>query len=265
MELYEKDNYTSDYTSIISSYIREYDISKANINILKENNCITDETYNWLLSISKINREIYIGMMMKNNPKISEILSKGFLNARKNLFEYNHIDSYSVLSIKKDAVYVIDKTLQYTQFGLINFRLANIYTSFYKISGLEFYYNKEVLHVKGINDEILDNYHKDYMLDLLMYIFDMAENNTLDDVLNQLSGLIVSYINLEFDINYYRELNRESVYRLKYSNITYDTHTIGLYQMLNTDENKKALDITYNYNLLCELYRIYLTRYFYKK
>lgn len=265
MELYEKDNYVANYSSIISSYIREYDISKANINILKESNCITDDLYNYLLLSPKTEREIYVGKMIRYNNQLSNVLKNGFLNARKNLFESNQIDSFSVLSIKKDAVYLIDKVLEHTQFGLINFKLANVYTSFYKIGNLELYYGKELLHVKGINDNNIKKYHNDYIYDLLLYIFEMAEDVGVVEVLLTLNQVLEKYKNLELEIGYYREFNANSKYRLNFNSITYGQDTIGLEYIEDTYENKKALNISYNYNFLCELYRIYLTRYFSQK
>ena len=62
-----------------------------------------------------------------------------------------------ILSIKNDAVFIINKKLINIEFGLIKFVEKNIYTSFYKINGIEYYYyysnftKEEYLDIKGIS------------------------------------------------------------------------------------------------------------------
>ena len=93
----------------------------------------------------------------------------------------------------------------------------------------------------------------------------MAEDVGVVEVLLTLNQVLEKYKKLELEIGYYREFNANSQYRIKFNSITYGQDTIGLEYIEDTYENKIALNISYNYNFLCELYRIYLTRYFSQK
>lgn len=264
--LYVYDNYTSHYSNIINSEIRCYDIKQANINILLDYDIITQEVYDNLRSMRKIDREIYVGNLCKDK-EISSTLSHGFIDARKALFEFNNIEDHEILSIKKDAVYTIEKVLQYTTFRHVNFRLTDTYSSFYKVKGLELYYNGKdnILHVKGIGDDTIENYHKNHFFLLLKTIFRMAEQQDLLTVLTSLQSLINIYLNYELEPECYREFNRISAYRIKYNNVklSKSNNDIGLY-CLSDDmlyNFRDVIDISYNYQILIDLYGYYFERY----
>ena len=139
MNLWERDNYTAQISVLYNVYIYEYDISKANINILYSKGIIDKQTYDYLYNAERMKRQIYIGNLQKDS-KIAQALKEGFIEYRHKLFMSNNIQDYEVLSIKKDAIYVISRRLQNTNFGLVNFIEKNWYSGFYKIKNLELYY-----------------------------------------------------------------------------------------------------------------------------
>lgn len=265
--LYLFNNYISHYSNIINSDIKCYDIKQANINILYDKHIIDDDLYNYLKSIRKIDREIFVGKMAKNKA-ISSILENGFVEARQMLFEANNIEDYSVLSIKKDAVYLIEKPLTITRFNSIDFRLSDEYTSFYRLKNLELYYNgkKDILDVKGIGDDTVETYHKNNFVMLLKAIFKLAEQQPVETVLTIVKNFITMYLNFELDIECYREFNRISSYRLKYNTAILFNHEYNNIGTMFIDKDlkdnyKEYLDISYNYNILLEIYGFYFDRY----
>ena len=167
--LYYNINYTSGISYLDNTFIYEYDISKANINVLYSKKAIDKDTYDYLYNANRDTRQVYIGKLQKENKEIATILKEGIIEAKKWLFETNNINDYEVLSIKNDAVFIINRVLNYTQFGLIEFKCKNKYTSFYKLNNLEAYYlfdsfsKNEELEIKGISDNVL-LFHKNYML-----------------------------------------------------------------------------------------------------
>ena len=162
--LYNEINYTSDISYLNNVFIYEYDISKANINVLYSKGAIDKNTYDYLYAANRDIRQVYIGKLQKENKEIVNILKAGIIEAKKCLFEANNIQDYEVLSIKNDAVFIINRQLQNTQFGLINFKCKNKYTSFYKFNNLEVYYfydsfsKNEVIEVKGISETMAEKY-----------------------------------------------------------------------------------------------------------
>ena len=63
-------NYNSSYDVIINSFIREYDISKANINVLYQRGVIDKATYDNLYNSDKSIREKSVGLMIRRDNRI---------------------------------------------------------------------------------------------------------------------------------------------------------------------------------------------------
>ena len=54
--LYEENRYIAPYKYLINRDIREYDISKANISILRESNVLDDSKYQYFYNLPKKER-----------------------------------------------------------------------------------------------------------------------------------------------------------------------------------------------------------------
>lgn len=267
--VYENDTYLAPIQSIIGSFIREYDMSKANINILLYYNIITKDLYDTLYTSPKLEREKYIGLMQRKDKSISEALKHGFTEARKMLFEANDIKEYQVLAIKKDAVYTIDKVLPVTKFKNMEFKLKNTYTSFYKLDKLELYYdssNPIVFDIKGMGDDAKE-LHKDYLLNILDYTIYTAEHGTMPSVVMSIECLMNEYKEKRLALGYYREFNNRSMFKTKYNVANSDIYIDSPENITKFDcispialEN---IDISFNYHFLGELLKIYKERFLY--
>ena len=264
-ELYVYDNYIANIPFLINTDVKYYDISKANISILYDKGLINNETYSRLFRLPKIRREIEVGIMMRDNPIIKDSLKNGFVEFRKKLFYTNNIEDKSVLSIKKDAVYVINRTLTHTQFGTVEFSLGGTYTSFYKLMDLEIYYNSNYdrMDVKGINDNII-SLHNHYFKDILSLIFTKAEKQPLQATLADTNYIIELYKSMKLDQECYREFNRTSSFRFKEKyNVLNDIHSLGV-KNLSAELSKnfsEYIDISYNYHILTQLHYYYFNLY----
>ena len=76
--LSQKNNYTSTIKYIKNTIITEYDMESAGLNILTELGYFSEDERNRLLSINKLDRNIIIGKLLRNNPKMVEGLENGF-------------------------------------------------------------------------------------------------------------------------------------------------------------------------------------------
>ena len=110
--MYEKDLFLTDDSIIINRIIREYDMSKANINILLYKGLITQDQFDKYYNMPKGLRERTIGTLQRDYPKINQGLKDGFVEARKMLFESNNLNESNVVAVKKDAVFTLDKYLE---------------------------------------------------------------------------------------------------------------------------------------------------------
>lgn len=249
-ELYKKSLYTKKVKYIINE-IYEYDIAKANISILLQGGYITQREYNMYLQMSKKQREIAIGNLQKN-PKFSKIINEGFEWSRKNLIEANGLTEDDIVSIKKDAFYVM-KRLQYTTFGNIEFTHRNSYHMYIYCRGIEIYYGMnelddsgDVLDIKGINDSKL-GLHSFY-LSFISYILRQVVQGNIVNAIQELMTFIQRYDKRELGIEYYREFNAESMYR------------IGRYGVMSIDNSyKNILTIENNQMFNRELFSILMS------
>lgn len=255
MELYERKNYTMDINYLFNSYIREYDISKANINILLYKGIIDRESYNKLSLLSRMDRQVSIGYILKDE-SINKKFEEGLCEIRQRFMEQNSFYEEDILSIKNDAIYVINKLPMYISFGNVKFICKNTYTSFIKMNNLEIYYgldrfnDREVIDIKGINDNKLE-LHKNYMLNFLcdiMYYINIGKKEELDKYIHD---MYMKYISKQLPIEYYRTFDSMSMY-----NVTVNGFRYGLNNITSTPEYYDIVDISYNAKIFSNLYSI---------
>lgn len=251
--LYKKTAYTINSSYAIGS-IFEYDISKANISILRQMNLITEDQYKRYYVMDKREREINIGLLQKNDPKYKEALEEGFMESRRFLLHENNVEDNEIISIKKDAIFVT-RPMRITKLGYIEFTLRNVYQMMVKTNNpkLEFYFallegDNCNIDVKGVKDSSLP-FHT-LLLSKICSLFSHIINGDIEEAVSELSELLREYSNRSLPLEYYREFNSLSHYRIVpgfYSEFTID----------RTDESARPyLNIDYNLNLLTDLYKI---------
>lgn len=267
--LWSKKYYTAPIDYLNSTFIREYDISKADISVLLSKGQITQEQFNFLYRIPSINRNTYMGLLQRDNPELKKILSNGIEEVKKLFFETNNIEDSQVLSIKNDAIFLIDKVATTKTFGIVTFKEKNVYTSFYKLSrkyNKEFYYyinrvtGEERLDIKGMNKESIE-LHKDYFIDFLTVLFNSIELFPIADTIELIQSFYNQYINMELPINYYRKFDQYSGFDTNLKTPILEQRYIMKYL---SEEHREMVNISYNLSIILELYRMVSTMYFSK-
>lgn len=240
MPLYEKHNYLNkDIEYLINQEITEYDIKSAGFNLIKKYKLLDQKKIQHLESLDKKRRQITIGLYQKDNKEFKESLNEKFVEIRKMFFEANDIKDDEVLSIKKDAIVTLKKCFN-TTFDNIEFVDKNVYSSYFYINKFEFYVNDKRLDLKGISDEKL-KLHEPYMIDFLYKIFRLLEMNTNKKyIIDNLREFISFYKDKRLHIGYYRELNKDSLYKL-------DKEFLNDYIGVEYTKTLEGIDISYNY------------------
>lgn len=245
--LYNRINYSTNIPYIINGFIREYDLSKANISSLLYEGRITEEEYNEFFNMDKVYREIKIGLMIKNDFSIYRSIRNGIQEAKRRLVEANDISDSEIVSIKNDAVFVYGRKLHITDFPPFSFKEKNIYTIFIKLANLEIYYmdNQTTdgsistnIDIKGISDEKI-NLHSNGMLDIVCDTCYMLQRDSPYNVLSYLTLLYQKFINRQLPINYYRSFDSNSNYSLNipYRKMFIQTISEEYKGMINIDRN----------------------------
>lgn len=262
--LYQKTNYTASISYLTNIFIREYDISKANINVLYSKGILDEKTYRFLHDAPRMTRQVYVGKLEKDK-EILHVLQDGIREARQNLFEANQIEDHEVLAIKNDAIYIINRPLKVTKFGLIDFKNKNIYTTYLGLDYLEIYYyynaveKKEIIDVKGINDDTLV-LHKDFFLDFLKDTLFTLQMNGPEYALDLVRNFYRSYITLQLPVGYYRKFDATSMFH--YGFLT--ANGTGFSTKAVRESDKDKLDITYNISVIMQVQKILLDIYYLK-
>jgi hypothetical protein len=263
--LWDKVNYTADISYLTNIFITEYDISKCNINVLYTKGIIDKSTYDYLYNSERMVRQTYVGKLQKDDPKVVRALKDGIIEAKKMFFEANGIEDRDVLSIKNDAVFLINKKPKVTKFGLIEFLPKGLYTSFFKFRGIEVYYyynnmNKmEYIEVKGISNENLAK-HEGYFLQLLKDVFYSIQINGPEITLRMIKDFYIDYIARKLPIEYYRKFDTSSNYHYNCTTII----NTGFEAEFVLASDIDTVDISYNLDILMQLQRYVVSMYFNK-
>lgn len=247
-DLWKKDNFTIRKTYAIAP-IYEYDIRKANISILRTLGCIDEKQYNYFYNLPKYAREVQIGLLLRDNPDISDALTNGFKTFRQQLFEYNAISNDEVISVKKDAIFVT-RQLMYTKMSdWVEFVNKGSYSMFLRLGNLELWFTSTAegsgLDIKGIKDGLLETYDSYFPMIIVMCLSRVIMGD-VKGALDLCKGFIREYTNRELPVSAYREFNRDYSYKIRNS----------AYKTLLYDGDVSCLDIDHNLMILGQLKQI---------
>ena len=266
-KLYEKNTYVAPYEYLIDKIIREYDLEKANINILIEEGLISKSQYDYYAALPKRQREVEVGILQRDNPSILSGLKRGFVRAREEFFRVNAIEDSSILYIDKDSITTIEQARTYFGVGTmqtrlseyLNFRLKNEYTSFYRVFLVDFLYfndgNTESFRIKNASERVPLK-HMHYMMDLLLSIAYSGQSSRVLDTLQMIKSAYCSYTSGELDPNFYREFNQRSQFKLKSNSTAFQYYSDVLIDDLD------LIDKTFNMDIIRLFYRYYMNEYF---
>ena len=240
-KLYLKDKYLDDSIDYLFNHeIIEYDLESGGFNICKEFKLLDKKTIDMLEMCDKKRRHIELGLISKNDKEFAKKLSEGFKKARELFFKANNIEDYDVLSIKKDAIFLL-KRVSCNNFGSLNFRIKNIYSSYLKLNQIEILYNKNKIDVKGIDDNILRRHEGAMLAFLELFIKEMETETNKNKVAKFLKDFATEYKTHDLPIDFYREFNANSLYRCNIESST------GLTYYLEENSNYDIIDTSYNY------------------
>lgn len=270
----DKNTYITDRQLISGSDIWEYDIKQANINILLSYDIISFDDYFQLSNSPKYVREVIIGKRIQfekvQNKKsiIEDTIQKGISEAKNCFLISNKIQPRKIVRIANDAVYVENTNpMNFTSFDLnsnnklVKFVCKNHFSSLIKFSnnilvlfGIMSDDNFNV-DVKGIGDNKLKYGYHSMFLSLICEILMYKERSDIDTTLSVFNDYYNKYIKKELSVEYYREFNSSSGYRLNLkTNLAY----MPAPTYLDESFDKDKLDISYNLHLLRELYSLIL-------
>ena len=124
----------------VNSKIIEYDLYHANTSLMRFYNLCPTKLIDKIDSLTKMSREVYVGKLQRDNKEFSKALMKSFDDAMKLFLDTNGITEDNIISIKKDAAFVVNKKVVQTDFDCLHFRPKNEYIGYALIGLYEIYF-----------------------------------------------------------------------------------------------------------------------------
>lgn len=253
-KLYERSLYLNpNIDFLFGRNIIEFDMKSAGLSLIKYYNLLDEHTIASLEQMEKTARNKQIGIIQRDNPEFKNSLSNAFIDMRRIFIETLNLNDIDILSIKKDAIFIIDPpTKKEVCFKNVIFVPKNKYTSYINLNKKEFYINSlmKQIDVKGLSSVEL---HRKYLLDFILKFATMNEKSSnVDIIIRTLVRFVKDYRNRKLPVEFYREMNNSGMYRV------YQDYLDDFVEISNTDDIDN-LDISYNYiNYIAPLASIYL-------
>lgn len=241
--LWQKTNYTSNIKYIKDTIITEYDIKSAGMNILYDSGFLNKEQYKNLKNTEKYERNVIIGKMLRENKEMNLKLNEGFKIARKVFMEINNLEDNDILSIKKDAIFVIGKKCNNLRVSdHVYFTENSEYDNYINIIDKEHYINlyENKIDVKGYHKETYDN-HKDYLFKFLMECLWEDKKSDKKDLFKKLLIFKNNLINYNLPIKYYKDII-ENKYVIDLDSLEFEITD-------DLEDDLKAEDLSYDNQL----------------
>lgn len=244
-KFYMRDNFTQqDISYIVGQNIYEYDMKDAGYSLIKEFDQLPHETIRKLSEMSKEKRRVAIGKIMKADREFSVKHTKSFGLIRQRFILENNIEKSDVLSIRKDAIFIIGKKCNELKFGEVSFSEKNKYTSYHRYGQIEFLYrsSNNTLHVKGIDDKKFSE-HDEFMGKFLRTVYKHLEAKNTERLVQFLLKFNHMYKSRTLPSGYYRELNATSKFLINPRLSKYSVYLMNHVE----DAYLSEIDITHNY------------------
>ena len=207
-QIAEKTNYLNkEIVYLKNTRISEYDIRSAGFTVIKSKRLLPQEELDMLDKMEKHERNVWIGKRILKYPKISEEIINTLAQVRKDFVVLNGIREDEILSIKKDAIFLIKKVPDTLKVGDFEFRPKATYSSYLYVNQKEFYYSSgnDTMDVKGIPEEAKAQQEK-FLLRDLRKILSMGEKLTADQMFTFLKQYRSKYLGRQLEHGTYRDL-----------------------------------------------------------
>lgn len=217
--------------------IVEWDIRSAGLSALKYNKALPQKYLDALESMPKWERTVTEGKLQRKYKNLSKLIIDTLAFAREQFVIENNIPADSILTIKKDALFLINYTPTKNIIAEnFNFRRKNTYTSYINLNKKEFYYSSldNNLEVKGLDSAVVEK-QQDFILKDIRGFLRSGEKVSTEMIFRILKSYREKYLSRSLPIETYRELNT-GYFRVD-----------GYYYLNCNDEMKNEIDISQNY------------------
>ena len=206
------------FDTIIGGTLSEWDLKSAGATAIRE---IKGESiYNNLINLEKENRNIKIGLMMRDEPGLSDKVNSLMLKYLNMFISENKIKYSNIITTTRDSIILYNKIPMKTNFGFVEFRNKDgFFSSMYRIKRLTIYFDsmRNELICKGVSNDVVNNssFLNDYLKDFLRMI-EGCQKSGDEKIFNILTKMRTNYLNWD-DNSIYRDVLNENRIGVKYN------------------------------------------------
>lgn len=217
-----KTNWTDPNVDLLIHEIFEYDMSDGGFSIIRQHRLIDEQDENRIAQITdKHERHVAVGNLSRDKKYkgLSKTINEGFRQYRCRFGAENELSPEDILSIKKDAIFT-KKHCDILEFGqYVKFRERNVFQAFMRIKKLEVYWNEDGVQIKGIQDEVLDKYHRNYSCDVIWRFMKKLTQYDYKGAQKYLVRMMDQYKQRKLAPEYYRTFDALSIYPVELPNM----------------------------------------------
>ena len=214
-ELMAKTNWTDPNVDIYIGEVVEYDMHDAGFSIIQQHRLLPEDEIEAISKIKdKHERHVRVGNTLRGVKGLSATLNDAFKYYRMKFGIDNELLIEDVLSIKKDAIFVKKYCYQLSFGRFIEFREKNVYYAFLRISKIECYWNHDKIDIKGVSDDVIERYHRDYTCKVIWQFMKYLSEFDNIKAVKYIVKMMEDYKNFKLSAGYYRTFNGDSKYPL---------------------------------------------------
>lgn len=239
----------------------EYDMKDGGYSIIRQNKLLPPNEIERIGKIPKgIERDSAVGKLRySKDAKIAQVpklLEQYFTKYRLDFGEANELTANDIFSTKRDAVF-LKRYISQTEFGeYIKFAEKHTYDVYFLLGQdelvtnfasrhktYEIYYNtySDDIAVKGIKTIKVEEYHKDGILTAIKKYLKYLVSFDYRGATKYIVKLIDDYKFFRLPIEFYREFNDTSSYKIQIEGKSFETEEADAGML-------KYIDIRYNFN-----------------
>lgn len=240
MSIRSKALYLRKVPAIVGVKIRQFDMVKAGMSVMRTYQLAPVEEIDRLERLSKHQNNIAIGKKRRNDREFSAQLSRYVRQSVSEFLSINDVPDEAIIAIKNDAVFITgDTEIKTVLDNGIQFRLDGSYTSFFYLGQIEFYFSSETGKVvikgfkhSGDEDSLL-------FISFLAEAFSMFEAGNKELLASQLQLFRRQYLDRELPLGYYKTLDRYKGHPSPIGDRVYTVQSVS-------EDSRSHLDISSN-------------------
>ena len=243
--------YLTNLSLLVDYDIRFYKIRDAVIEILFNEKIIDRKVYYFLKNNTEEIKRNYSENVLKD-PNIQALVYNIIKDTNSKFLAVNNIQLPDVLEIDASNIIVKNRLAKVTRIGYLEYILEDQFSNFININSIRIYSMVDMLgtkiKIKGI-DQYQVHKHFDFMINAITQALNTLNTSGPLPALQFVRQLYNDYISYKLPVEYYRAFNLSSSFVIVYGNSRYEIFDA-------TEDDKLSLDISYNKNIIQQLFSL---------